>query len=261
MKSSLRSTIDTAAAVIAAADTAVSVPKKRSRTVSFHSETETFPTLDIDDYTPTEVQHCWWFADELKTIRDACKMFVSQHYSHKGSKNKNKNNNNNKDCHSSEQEEAEKEEQFHHRFRGLERFTHVHRRAVLNEISREAILYDQCLYHYTMNSRMALREAQERARLDALAVVVGDGQDDDTVNDDFLEEDKMKMEWENNDSGHGSVASATSVSSYSSSSSSSDSCEATPTANTTKNNGGKMMSFLSKKSKSSRYLPKLFQSK
>jgi hypothetical protein len=101
--------------------------------------------MDILDYTHSEIQKCWWYSDDLQDIRSDAKKFVSKNYDKKNP-------------HASE-------------FRGLERFTHSQRRAALYELSLEAILYDNCLDNYQLHAKLALREAQERAQRDALAVI------------------------------------------------------------------------------------------
>jgi hypothetical protein len=103
--------------------------------------------MDILDYTHSEIQKCWWYSDDLQDIRSDAKKFVSKNYDKKNP-------------HTSE-------------FRGLERFTHSQRRAALYELSLEAVLYDDCLDNYQLHAKLALREAQERAQRDALAVLVG----------------------------------------------------------------------------------------
>jgi hypothetical protein len=125
--------------------------KKHHRShVSFPPmQNETFLTINIADFTDQEIVNCWWHADDLKRIQRDCKAHVKDYYSNKIK---------NGDMHAPQ-------------FRGLERYSYAQRKAVVLEMSREAILYDHCLETYSLSSRMALREAQERAQRDALAVV------------------------------------------------------------------------------------------
>jgi hypothetical protein len=117
--------------------------------VSFHFiHNETFFIMNIDDFTDQEIVNCWWKSNDLQCFQQDCKDYVTKHY----------HNHKNKETHDPQ-------------FRGLELFSHAQRKAMVLELSREAVLYDHCLKTYSINSRMALREAQERAQRDALAVV------------------------------------------------------------------------------------------
>jgi hypothetical protein len=98
--------------------------------------------MDLSEYTVQEIQDCWWDSEELMDIKKQCQV----------------------------QAKAAMKQSAKSDLRGYECITDKARKRATVEMARETVLYDHCFMNYSLNSKVSLREAQDRARLDSSAV-------------------------------------------------------------------------------------------
>jgi len=107
------------------------------------------PTLHISDFSEEEIQQTWWDLDSITKNKAECRTLIEMY------------------------EEGYYDDVINTEdlFRGLEKHLNRNERNTRIALSRDAVLYEDCIADYVLLSEAALNEAQTRAQNDAEAVV------------------------------------------------------------------------------------------